>query len=735
MPQPKANQTEFFFVCGGLDPATFLVTEFEGDENIAQPYTFTISLISSVQDIAADSVTGKRATLYICRDDEYYPYSGVISEFRAIDRTESFATYSVCLVPRLWLLSLNTQTRIFQNMSARAIVKQVLVDAGLDDCCEFKWKESDSKEQEFTVQYQESDLNFITRLMEREGTRYCFSESPCLREEITSEPQGETTLFCDNNTGFADIAGPSTIRYRSHSGLFESVETQREESMSRIELHARAVAAETFCRNYNYRTPEVAISGSRTVPGGVAGTLYRYGGHARDTEDAQSQAVLLTNRLASSREIFAGTGTCRGLRAGARFTLSEHPRKDYNTAHVITSVKHHGAQNAAGTDTPRISYDNSFTTVCGAAADTYCPPVLAAIPHVPGVLTARIEANGGDYAYLDDKGRYKVRLPFDLSDTANSEASKFVRLSSPYAGSNYGIHFPSHEGTEMVIACVDGNPDKILGLATVPDANTVSPVTSSNKEQSVARTAGGNELVMDDLDGKQRIRLTTSAAQVVELDDGNRRIVLQTTDENKVLLDDTNERCDINAGSQTLVLSYKSGEEGITLSTGGGHVIKIDDSGKRLTLQSAAGHVVDMDDNGKKMVLTDCKGKNSVTLDGSKGLILDSQGSIAITASKDIDISGANIAINAGSTGKFDASAGGDMNLKGRNLSAAADSMIGSLKLEGSAAELKGGLQGTTIGGFTVAVKADMDTTVKGLMTTVEASAVNTVKGGIVMIN
>ena len=70
-------------------------------------------------------------------------------------------------------------------------------------------------------------------------------------------------------------------------------------------------------------------------------------------------------------------------------------------------------------------------------------------------------------------------MPFDLADSDKGGASKPIRLAQPYSGADYGMHFPVHADAEMVFACVDGNIDRPLGLATVPNPSQGSPVTSS----------------------------------------------------------------------------------------------------------------------------------------------------------------------------------------------------------------------------------------------------------------
>ena len=104
-------------------------------------------------------------------------------------------------------------------------------------------------------------------------------------------------------------------------------------------------------------------------------------------------------------------------------------------------------------------------------------------PQVSGVLTARIETTGGDYAYLDDQGRYRLKSLFDNADTKTGEASHPVRMLQHLAGANYGIHFPLHAGTEVLITCLNGDPDRPIILGSVSNPATQSPVTSANASQ------------------------------------------------------------------------------------------------------------------------------------------------------------------------------------------------------------------------------------------------------------
>jgi type VI secretion system secreted protein VgrG len=131
-------------------------------------------------------------------------------------------------------------------------------------------------------------------------------------------------------------------------------------------------------------------------------------------------------------------------------------------------------------------------------------------PRINGTMNATIDAAGdGQYAEIDDEGRYKVVLPFDQSGNSEGRASRWVRMAQPYSGANYGMHFPLHKGTEVLLTFIDGDPDRPIISGSVPNPDTMSPVTGGNQTASVIRTGGGNQIRIEDNDGGQQIHLSS----------------------------------------------------------------------------------------------------------------------------------------------------------------------------------------------------------------------------------
>ena len=76
--------------------------------------------------------------------------------------------------------------------------------------------------------------------------------------------------------------------------------------------------------------------------------------------------------------------------------------------------------------------------------------------------------------------------------------SRWVRRAQLSAGDDYGTHLPLHRGTEVLVAHVEGDPDRPIIVGSVPNHETASPVTSANASQSKIATRHGITVTLDD---------------------------------------------------------------------------------------------------------------------------------------------------------------------------------------------------------------------------------------------
>lgn len=504
-----ADVEQFYFLCSSKKDCDFFVQKLEGAEGISQLSNLIITLTSIKHDISLNDIIGQPASLLVHRSGEYYPHSGLITEFRYISSNPQYSTYKAVVSPLLWLLTLTKQSRVFQKKSIPDIIKEVLDANELSDYAQFHFKRKDFKIEEYVAQFEESDYNFISRLMEKCGIWYFFQEDRVSAGEINQKSINEKLIITDDPSQFQDLQPETCLKFLKNSGLEKTVDSAEVDTIYDLELCEYVVPARVTVKNYNYRTPEIDLTYTKQIEKGDVGLRYEYGGDFETITEAQNYAQVLSNRIEGNKIIISGKSSCRGIRPGLRIEVIEHKRECMNSTYVITEVNYSGKLSDKDKTGEMPHFLNEFKAIPAEYASCYVPEKTALETVIPGILNGRIEATGSEYASLDENGFYKVRMPYDMSDTDNYDCSKYIRMAQSYSGANYGMHFPLHEDTEVLVGHINQNPDNPIGLGTVPHSDTASPVNGNNRHNSIIRTAGGNEIVLDDTSGSQKMSIST----------------------------------------------------------------------------------------------------------------------------------------------------------------------------------------------------------------------------------
>lgn len=113
------------------------------------------------------------------------------------------------------------------------------------------------------------------------------------------------------------------------------------------------------------------------------------------------------------------------------------------------------------------------------------------------------------YAYLDNQGRYRVRLDFDRNSTEQGYACLWLRLAKPYAGDTYGFHSPLLDGTEVSVMFDGGDPDRPYIAHAQHDSEHPDHVTRDNHTRNIWRTAGDNKFRLEDKRQEEHFKLAT----------------------------------------------------------------------------------------------------------------------------------------------------------------------------------------------------------------------------------
>ena len=497
----------FFFLSLALPEDTFSVASFTGIEGISRLYEFDITLVSDNLDIDIDAVLKNTIIFKISKDEKEMIFHGIPAFFELLKEVDNKAYYRTLLVPRIWLSNQQHENQLFLDKSVPEIIEEIFKQAGLTPIdYEFKLTRH-YKKWEYICQFRETDLHFISRWMEREGIYYFFEQTD----------NGEKIIVTDTNSAHRDIPFDKEIYYSPPSALVPV----EEEAVQSFVCHQKRLPNKVVLKDYNYRKPSLDIKGEAIIDPQARGTVYLYGEHFKTPEEGNELAKIRAEEIKCRQRLFFGESTCPALRPGYLFKLEDHFRQDFNQKYLVVEIEHRGSQSGlflSGFDQElseeekELSYSNSFVAI---PADVqFRPERKTEKPRFYGTMNAKIDAAGdGKYAEIDKWGRYKVRLPFDLKNPGDGKASRWIRMAQPYSGAGFGMHFPLHKGTEVLLTFVDGDPDRPIIASSVPNPETMTPVTEENATRAGLITGGGNQIIMEDKEGGQRVVLSTPSAK------------------------------------------------------------------------------------------------------------------------------------------------------------------------------------------------------------------------------
>ncbi|MEQ9318268.1 MAG: type VI secretion system tip protein TssI/VgrG [Polyangiaceae bacterium] len=461
-----------------------------GTERLGQLYDFELDLMSPGAPLDVATLLEMPLSLHLRDAEGERVLHGIAAQVsdRMTTETEQLV-YRLRLVPRAWRLSLTRTTEIFMDLAVPEVIVTKLERAGLVAGQDIEQRlRSSYPSREYIVQYDESDLSFVQRLAEHVGITLGFVQGDD-RERI---------VLADHNEAFPELGEPVTFHPRGEkAGVFE------------LSTTTSTLPARCAVKDYNYRTPQVALLADEAVAEGRVGLVYEYGGHFKTQDEARQLAAVRAEEVACGRTVLEGRATDLRLGAGARLKLEGHPRGELELLVTEVSHRYHNAvaMHGAGEGTGRV-YECEFAARL--QAYPYRPPRVTPKPRIHGCITAQVESTGdGPYAELDDEGRYHVRFLFDVTDRSRGGASRLVRMAQPHAGPGYGFHFPLRHGVEVLITFIDGDPDRPIISTAVPNPQTPSVVGAGNGTRNIIRTGGGNEINIDDTKGAERIKLST----------------------------------------------------------------------------------------------------------------------------------------------------------------------------------------------------------------------------------
>ncbi|MEZ4309144.1 MAG: type VI secretion system tip protein TssI/VgrG [Polyangiaceae bacterium] len=467
--------------------ANVQIARLTGRERLSELFSFELDIVCHEPDeLNIDMLAGSSADLVFVHDatgDELRRIHAVVHEVEdAIEPEAGTRGFRLWLGPRTTRLTLVETQEVYLDMSVPEIVCEKLRRAGfVPQDIELRLSGTYPK-RELVVQYKESDLTFISRLMEHLGITFSFEHSG----------GRDILILSDTNTALPAL---DSVPFRGRGDPRDVFDLRARKRLSpkRYDI-----------QDYNYRTPQIAnLTGGVTAPFGYGGNVVEYGSHVKTPDDAEALARVRAEERWCADDYLMGKSDLATFSAGRRVVIEGHPQLG-DVPVVLVEVEHHASQSIGMHGAAKGGeggYHNTFRAVL--VDRTFRPPRVTPRPRILGVVSGLVVGPTGeltgDIAKIDDHGRYTIRILFDtVMSEAEQKASHPIRMAQPHAGPGYGMHFPLKPGIEVLLIFIDGDPDRPIIIASVPNHITPSPVTSANASMHRIRTASGILIELDD---------------------------------------------------------------------------------------------------------------------------------------------------------------------------------------------------------------------------------------------
>ncbi len=479
-------------------------------EGISECYLLELELVSD--EVAADTelLLGANVELNFDREGVSRTVRGLIHLVEYVGVSDDRLQVRVEVVPALALLGQRVDTRLWQDASVVEVVTEVL-EAGLGDYDRelVNHLTGSYEPREYIVQYHESDLDFVSRLLEAEGISYWFDHEGGEGLELL--------VLEDSNDNVVDIV---TIDDSPELRIIvDRADNAELESLQFLDWTRELSSTAVYQRVFDWLTPVEPIEASAPVAGepdvddrGLRREVYHHGRLVEPNPEPRTVRKLV--HRTQRDKIARGHGNAIGMAPGRKFSVVEHQRADMDREYLVRRVVHVGecpevmlGESGSG---PR--YRCRIECRVFDPAKPFRPPPRTAIPRIHGPQTAIVTGPEGEEIHTDEHGRIKVRFDWDRVNGLRDDSSMWIRVAHNWAGPGFGTFFVPRIGMEVLVEFLEGDPDQPLVVGCVYNGDNANSVgVPEHKTQSTIRTRsspasdGYNELRFEDAAGSEEI--------------------------------------------------------------------------------------------------------------------------------------------------------------------------------------------------------------------------------------
>ncbi|OLQ69963.1 type IV secretion protein Rhs [Photobacterium proteolyticum] len=609
------------------------LTQIEIQEGISSLFSIQAHAFTNGQLISSKELIGKPATITLLYNNDVVVskrfFNGVVTSVRsvgsrmsAIADGDKYQDYILSISPSLSFLSQRTNCRIYQKLNVEDIIKQVLSEHEVKIQSELK---KSYPIYDYKVQYHETDLQFVNRLVEQEGIFYFFRH----------DESNHYVVLADDVTAYQECT--------------ESLVAFTTGSLSEAHVHSWSGALEvapgsSVKKGYDFITPASKPSGehvnSSLVVQQSALEVFEYQAGSEFNSRAQDVANVSLESFQRDTEQCSAASNCRSFSAGQYFTFKSHEDKRFEGKGFLITQLNMEVAITSQTGASKSAYQtirNQFS--CVPKETLYRPQQLTPKPRIYGAQTACVTGDEGDEIHIDKYGRVKVLFHWDREGVADSTSSCWIRVAQNWAGNRWGAFFFPRVGQEVLVEFLDGDPDQPIISGAVYNGDQMPPYELPGKKtQSGVKTRSTkeaaednfNEIRFDDDKGNELLAIHAEKDHHLMVENDYQLLIendcRHTVNNDHQFVVENNSQQTIKNDYQLLV------ENNCNQTITNDYTLKVDnylnaDIAKELVINA-----------GKKIVLKA----------GGASLTLSSSGAIDIKGSS-IKVNGSTIALKAGS--------------------------------------------------------------------------------------
>ena len=533
MAESKPHEHSLVWMSGNYQAPDLLFKRAIVREGLSKLTETTIEFQSKNKAVKLDKIVGRTMNLHVQTEYETdQKFSGLCISVENLGFRDGYGHYVAEVRPWFWLLTRTQDCRVFQNISAVDLIKQLFSEHGFSD---FRDRLTDTyEEREYCIQYRETDFDFICRLMEEEGIYYYF-------DSTSDKGAPEKLQLCDGISGHSPIEGNSTVEYHAR----DDSDRRRKDHIAEWAKEEILTKGKVTLNDFDFLSPAADLKVNNKIERGSHSyksyEVYDYPGHYRkNTGIGNKQARVQMEAEAIRHKMWRGAASVRTIGTGYTFKMKEHPDKAENAEYLIVDSVHYlqvagdfsererrkqkssedGEMRhdlkSKNMDFPEEMAGDAYAVTFGAIPkqEQFRAPLITPWPEIPGLHTATVVGKSGEEIWTDEHGRIKIQFHWDREGKKDEKSSCFVRVATPWSGKNWGMVAVPRMGQEVVIQFEEGDPDRPICTSMLYNKDTMPPYTYPDdqtqlgiKTNSSKGGGGYNELMFDDKKGDELMRV------------------------------------------------------------------------------------------------------------------------------------------------------------------------------------------------------------------------------------